>query len=331
MIGVLDIGGTKIAAGMVDRQGRLLAHTESPTQLKKNFADSLAQMVSMLRQTARQAGELIEGIGVGCTGPVNPQTGMLGEIEFMPDWNGVNLAQALVHALDVPVAIENDADAAALGEWTWGAGRGTNLFLLVTVGTGIGAGLVLNGELYRGVNGAHPEIGHHIIDPSGPQCFCGGRGCWESLASGPAMQRWAQASDPHPPAPAGHSPGAPEGVPRSGFGCSETSQAGWTSARQVCQAAQDGHPLAQAAVQRTALYLGLGLANLVTLFTPEVIALGGGLMQSLPLFLPTIQHTIRSTCGLVPHEEVKVIPAALGSRAGLIGAARVWYNRYERG
>ena len=304
MIGALDIGGTKIAAGMVDRQGRLLAHIESPTQLEKSFADSLAQMVSMLRQTASQAGEPLQGIGVGCTGPVNPQTGMLGEIEFMPDWSGVNLAQALVQALGVPVAIENDADAAALGEWACGAGRDTNLFLMVTVGTGIGAGLIVNGTLYRGVNGAHPEIGHHIIDPSGPQCFCGGRGCWESLASGPAMQRWAQASDP---------------------------QAGWTSARQLCQAAQDGHPLAQAAVQRTALYLGLGLANLVTLFTPEVIALGGGLMQSLPLFLPTIQHTIRSTCGLVPHEEVKVVPAALGSRAGLIGAARVWYNRYERG
>ena len=304
MIGALDIGGTKIAAGLVDRQGHLLAHTERPTQLQKSFAESLAHMAIMLRQLSSQVGEPIEGIGVGCTGPVDPQTGMLGEIEFMSDWNGINLVQALEQALGVRVAIENDADAAALGEWAWGAGRGKKQFMLVTVGTGIGAGLILDGKLYRGVNGAHPEIGHHIIDPAGPLCFCGGHGCWESLASGPAMERWAQANNP---------------------------DQGWQSAQQLCQAAQAGQPLALAAVQREARYLGLGLANLVTLFTPEVIALGGGLMQSLPLFLPTIQDTIRSTCGLVPHTAVSVIPAALGHRTGLIGAARVWTNRFEGG
>jgi glucokinase len=222
----------------------------------------------------------------------------------MSDWNGAHLGEALAQALGVPVAIENDADAAALGEWAWGAGRGTHQFMLVTVGTGIGAGLILDGKLYRGVNGAHPEIGHHFIDPSGPHCFCGGNGCWESLASGPAMERWAQANHP---------------------------QGQWQSAFQICQAAQAGQPLAQAAVQREARYLGLGLANLVTLFTPEVIALGGGMMQSLPLFLPTIQNTIRTSCGLVTHENVSVVPAALGSRTGLIGAAKVWYHRYEKG
>jgi glucokinase len=302
MIGALDIGGTKIAAGMVNEHGRVLASAESPTNAEECFEGSFRQMVAMLRQTASQASETLEGIGIGCTGPVYPETGLLGDVEFMPGWEGVNLVEELAKVFQVPTAIENDADAAALGEWAWGAGRGTQTFLLVTVGTGIGAGLIINGQLYRGVNGAHPEIGHHIIDPSGPLCFCGGHGCWESLASGPAMEHWIQASNP---------------------------QGGWTSARQVCQAAQDGHPTAQAAVQRTATYLGLGLANLVTLFTTEVIALGGGLMQSLPLFMPTIQETIRTTCGLVPHEQVKITPAALGARTGLIGAARVWYNRFR--
>jgi glucokinase len=319
MIGALDIGGTKIAAGMVDAQGRVLACTEGLTQAEKCFADSLRQMVGMLRQTASQAGGTLEGIGIGCTGPVYPETGLLGDVEFMPGWEGANLVQELVQVFGVPAAIENDADAAALGEWAWGAGRGAQTFMLVTVGTGIGAGLIIGGRLYRGVNGAHPEIGHHIIDPSGPLCFCGGRGCWESLASGPALEHWMQVNDP----PIGDAKRDPQTR-----GAKRDFSGGWTSARQVCQAAQAGHPLAQAAVQRTATYLGLGLANLVTLFTPEVIALGGGLMQSLPLFMPTIQQTIRTTCGLVPHEQVRVIPAELGARSGLVGAARVWYNRF---
>ena len=301
MIGALDIGGTKIAAGIVDPCGQVLAYAECPTDADKGYGDGLQRMTDMLRQTASQAGETIQGIGIGCTGPVDPLTGILGEIQFMPSWSGAHLVDDLTKTFGVTAAIENDADAAALGECAWGAGQGSDLFMLVTVGTGIGAGLVVNGKLYRGVNGAHPEIGHHIIDPSGPLCFCGGRGCWESLASGPALEHWMQANDP---------------------------AGGWYSARQVCEAARERHPLAITAVERTATYLGLGMANLVTLYTPQMIALGGGLMQSLDLFLPTIQHTIRTTCGLVPHAQVRVIPAALGARTGLVGAAQVWYNRF---
>ena len=301
MIGALDIGGTKIAAGIVDACGQVLAYAECPTDPDKGFADGLRRMTAMLRQTADQADQKIGGIGIGCTGPVDPLTGILGEIQFMPSWSGAHLVDELSETFGAPAAIENDADAAALGECAWGAGQGSEPFMLVTVGTGIGAGLVVRGKLYRGVNGAHPEIGHHIVDPSGPLCFCGGRGCWESLASGPALEHWMQTTDP---------------------------QGGWFSARQICQAARDGHPLAKTAVERTAVYLGLGMANLVTLYTPQVIALGGGLMQSLPLFLPTIQQTIRNTCGLVPHQQVKVTPAALGAMSGLVGAAQVWYNRF---
>jgi glucokinase len=203
--------------------------------------------------------------------------------------------------LGVSVAIENDADAAALGEWTCGAGRGTHNFLLVTVGTGIGAGLVLNGQLYRGVGSAHPEVGHHVIDPTGPLCFCGAHGCWESLASGPALERWAQAQHPRLKP---------------------------LSAQEICALAEHGEPDALAAVQRTAHYLAIGLANLVTLFVPECLALGGGLMQAFPLFEQEIVSAIHNNCGLVPHEKVHVVPAALGTQSGLVGAARVWLNRY---
>jgi glucokinase len=258
-------------------------------------------MVSMLQQTARKAGGTLLGIGIGCTGPVFPEQGTIGKVEFMPGWEGANLVQALSSLIGVTVALENDADAAALGEWAWGVGKGTSSFLLVTVGTGIGAGLVLNGQLYRGVGAAHPEMGHHVIDPNGPLCFCGVHGCWESLSSGPALERWAQAQHP---------------------------QAHALSAREICALAEQGEPSALAAVQRTAHYFAIGLANLVTLYIPECIALGGGLMQAYPLFRGEIASTIQKNCGLVPSEKVKIIPAGLGAQSGLVGAARVWINRY---
>ena len=303
MIGAVDIGGTKIAAGMVDQMGRLLARQECPTDPGIGWKEAVKRIASLLRQTLAQTGGQLIGIGIGCTGPVYPDTGVIGDVKFLPGWEGANLAEAFSQEFGVPAAIENDANASALGEWAWGAGKGSSTFILVTVGTGIGAGLILDGKLYRGVRGSHPEIGHHVIDPAGPACFCGAHGCWESLASGRAMERWAQ--DHHP-----------QGERRT--------------ARQLCLAVEQGDPLAQAAVHRTAHYMGVGLANLITLFSPEMIALGGGLMQSYPLFEQEIRETIQADCGLVPYQEVKVALATLGTQTGLIGAARVGYNRFSK-
>jgi glucokinase len=297
MIGAVDIGGTKIAAGMLTGTGRILARTQSPACPERGWLDGLAQMVGMLQETARQAGGELEGIGVGCTGPVDPFTGLLGKVEFFPGWEGCNLVAGLQDAFGVTVYLENDADAAALGELAWGAGRGAQRFLYVTISTGIGGGLVFDGCIYRGVDGAHPEIGHHVIDPSGPPCSCGACGCWESLACGPALAR----------------------------------RAGMSSALEVCQAAERGEPDACRAVAQEAWYLGLGLANLVTLFTPDVIALGGGVMHSRHLFWDTILQTIRSNCGLVPFEKTRLVPASLGAVAGLAGATQVWLQRSQAG
>jgi glucokinase len=290
MIGAVDIGGTKIAVGMLDRGGKILARGESPSSAKLGLPEGLALIFSMLRETARQAGGELEGIGVGCTGPVDPLQGRLGTIEFLPDWEGSPLAAELRKAFGVPAFLENDADAAALGELAWGAGRGASRFIYVTISTGIGGGIVLDGRLYRGVGGAHPEIGHHVIDPAGPQCFCGAHGCWESLAGGPAL----------------------------------ASRGGRSSALAVCQAAEQGDAAARAAIEQEAYYLGLGCANLVTLFVPDVLALGGGVMRSRHLVWDKIVQTIRENCGLVPSEQTRLVPAQLGADAGLAGAAQVW-------
>jgi glucokinase len=307
MIGAIDIGGTKLAAGIVNETGQILARAECPTDSARSFADGLARMTTMLRETAAQVGGELRGIGIGCTGPVNPQAGTLGYVEFLPEWSGANLVAELEREFGVTAAIENDADAAALGEAAWGAGRGAHSFIYITVSTGIGGGLVIDGHLYRGVEGAHPEIGHHVIDPTGPLCFCGAYGCWESLASGLALARFMKTD------------GIPDGL-RAGESL---------DARSICAAAERGDPRALAAVAREARYLGLGLANLITLFIPDVIALGGGLMNSRHLFWGKIQETIRTNCGLVPFEKVRLVPAALGPQTGLAGAAQVWLHHFK--
>ena len=299
LIGAVDIGGTKIAIGLVDREGHLCARREMPTQAELGPQSGVLRIDNALRNALEECRGNLIGIGIGSTGPVYPMTGEIGKLDFLPGWDGFNIVRELSDLFDLSVAMENDADAAALGEVTWGAGKGASRFLYVTVSTGIGTGFVIDGDLYRGVNGSHPEMGHHIIDPSGPLCSCGGKGCWESLASGPAMVQWMD-------------------------------DIRFNSAQEICSAAEQGDKHAQQAVARTGYYLGTGLANLITLLVPDVIALGGGVMQSQHLFWEQIHTSIATICGYVPFREVQIVPALLGYQAGLVGAACVWLHRYSK-
>ncbi len=301
MIGAVDIGGTKIAVGAVAEDGTVVARAEGPTAPADGFDAAMERTRGMLHDVARRAGAWFEGIGVAAPGPLDPFAGVIGDVGTLPGWQGANLPAALENEFGVKVAVENDADAAALAECTWGAGRGARSFIYVTVSTGIGVGLVLGGRLYRGVDGAHPEIGHHVLDASGPLCYCGARGCWESLASGPAMTAWMRGERP---------------------------EAGELSAAEICEMARSGDALARRAVAREAHYLGLGLANLVTMFTPEAIALGGGVTKSADLVLDRARGVVRAICTQVPAEKTRIATASLGADAGLAGAARAWIERY---
>ena len=306
MIGGVDIGGTKIAVGVVDPSGRVLARDECATEVQRGFDHAMRQVTTMLRQCAERAGIKLRGIGIGCAGPVDSASGALGNVNNLPGWKGGNPVDILSRAFGVPAALENDADAAALGELRWGAGRSKARFLYVIVGTGIGVSVIVDGKVYRGVDACHPEIGHHIIDPSGPPCSCGVRGCWESLAAGPAMTEWLRKNAP------------------------ATYGNGNLSAREICARAQDSDEWAQRAVEHEAYYLGLGLANLITFFAPEAIVLGGSVMKSAHLFLDRMREVIRQNCKLVPVDRVEITLAALGADAGVIGAAQVWHDRFER-
>jgi glucokinase len=305
MIAAVDIGGTKIGVGMVDSDGRVLSQVQSPTAPDKGYANALDRIVNMLRDGSTSTGMRITGIGIGSTGPVYPFTGEFGNVNFFPNWRGENPVKDLEHIFQVSVAMENDADAAALGEAGWGAGRNRSRLIYVTVGTGIGVGIVLDGHVYRGVDQAHPEIGHHVIDPSGPLCDCGFHGCWESLAAGPAMVTWIERNAP------------PDYPYRSGL-----------TAKKICELAEAGETWALQAVDREGYYLGLGLANLVTMFVPDAIVLGGSVMKSACLFLETARKSIASSCRLVPFEKTELALASLAEDTNLIGAARVWYQHF---
>jgi glucokinase len=304
MIGAVDIGGTKIAVGMVDGHGRVLAKMQAPTD-PECYPESIELIARMLRETAKNADVDLTGIGIGSTGPVDSMLGEFGDVDFLPGWRGKSPVNDLARIFNVRVALENDADAAALAEAAWGAGRNRTRLIYVTVGTGIGGGFVFDGKLYRGVDGAHPEVAHQVIDAAGPPCTCGLRGCWEALAAGPAMVAWLES---HAPADYPH---------RQDI-----------TAKRICELAQQGDVIALKAVEHEAYYLGLGFANLINLFTPDAIALSGSVMKSASLFLDRIRALIRSGCRFVPAEKAELTLASLGDDTNLIGAARVWHYRF---
>ena len=298
-IGAVDIGGTKIAAGIVSDDGKILHRSECPTQPKRGLRDAVDRIQRMLQTAVNQCGS-IDGIGIGCPSPLDPLTGVIGDVGTLPGWEGGRLADVVSECFGLPVVVENDADAATLAEYAWGATQTSGTLIYVTVSTGIGGGIVQSGRLYRGVRGSHPELGHQLIDPTGPRCYCTLSGCWESLASGLAMTAYSSEIDP---------------------------ARGPLTAAEICRLAQQGDPLALRAVKRETHYLGLGLANLVTLFVPEVICLGGGVMRSSDLFLDDVRATVRSMCTQVPVEYTTITLSSLGPDIGLLGAAQSWLLR----
>lgn len=300
--GAIDIGGSKIACGLVTRAGELLTKMTLPTQPQAGAAQQITAALHGLKQMAETGGWRISGVGVGCTGPVDSATGTLGDIPFLPGWQGFALADYGRRQLQTPVYLENDADAALLGEVWWGNGRFPTNLILVTLGTGIGGGLFLNGQLYRGAGGTHPEIGHMVIVADGLACSCGGQGCWEAYCGGQGFAAWAQAAQQTPPA-------AP------------------LSAQTIFRQAQQGSPHCQQWVTTFAQYLGVGLSNLITLYAPDEILLAGSLTQSSAQFLPMARQEAQRRCRLVDSQRVSIGLSRLGLDSGLLGAAAVFFNR----
>lgn len=307
MVIAVDLGGTMVRVGALSTQGTLLLVEQDEIEAIKGPHAGIQKICNLIEEVAGKCGGSFGGIGISCTGPLDLKAGVIQNPYTLPTWDQVPIVREIQNKFDVPVVLENDADAAALGEYWQGAGRGMARVYAVTVGTGIGTALVLNGKVLRGLNDFHPEGGHHVIDPAGPLCYCGMHGCWESLASGTAITQQARL--------------ALKTAPDSLLMEMVAGNPEEINTHLVAKAAIAGDATAQRVISKAATYLGLGITNVVMFFMPDIIILSGGVMQSAELFLPQIHTTLAAISEFVPTGKIEVMQAQLGYHANLYGAA----------
>jgi glucokinase len=308
----IDLGGTKISTALVDNAGRVIAYDYRETHASEGPEAVIGRMLDAARGVMTRAGVTpaqVAAVGIGAPGPLDIDAGVVVAPPNLPGWDYVPLRQLVEDALGITTFLENDANAAALGEHRFGAGRGTAHMIYVTVSTGIGGGLILDGKLYHGADGMAGEIGHVTIMPYGPHCGCGNRGCLEALASGTAIARQARES-------------VVRGVPTL-MADLAGGDAKRITAKLVAEAASQGDVEAQEILAEAMNYLGIGMANLVDLFNPQLIVIGGGLTNIGEALFGPVRRAIDRRALRSLAQRVRVVPAALGDKVGVLGAAAV--------
>jgi len=304
-----DVGGTHIRAAVVDQDGKILLRTKQNTPQ----ADDPDEIVRALVNAVREGEKLgianeITAVSVVVPGTVDVEKGMVVRAPNVPSLNGFQLTDALSSELNRSALIENDANAAAVGEMWLGAGRGKRTIVCVTLGTGVGGGIVLDGKLWRGVDGAAAEIGHMCVDPfGGVACGCGSRGCLEVYASATAIVRMTREAKPR------YSESVLDGKEEL------TSQI-------IFDAGVAGDELALEVFRRMGVYLGIGLANLINILNPEMIVIGGGLANGWQLFEKNMRQQVAERAFPLLAARVQIVRAACGDDAGLLGAARLAFD-----
>lgn len=309
----IDVGGTKIAACLMDEEGKMSGRATLPTlasegpeavigRIKQSFFEVLKQGQIEQNQVA--------ALGIGMPGPLDTKKGIVKNTPNLPGWIDIPLLQILKSEINLPMVLENDANAAALGENLYGAGKGIDNFVYITVSTGIGGGVVLNGRLFKGQDGNAAEIGHMTINFDGPRCGCGNKGCWEAYASGTALARFAR-----------------EGID-AGEATKIKELAGKENvkAEHVFVAAKKGDKFALELIEKEGFYLGVGLANVINAYNPKRIAIGGGLTHEWDMFYDRMMQVMRERALGASIEGLEVVKAALGKDVGVIGAAAVAWS-----
>ncbi|HSR83848.1 MAG TPA: ROK family protein [Streptosporangiaceae bacterium] len=308
----VDIGGTKLAAGLVEPAGRVLTWTQVPTPSgldAEQLWRTLDALITDVLERARVTPAELAGCGCGCGGPMEWPSGVVSPLNI-PAWRRFPLRTRLAGRLGgITARVHNDAICLVAAEHWRGAGRGRQNVLGMVVSTGVGGGLVLDGQLIRGASGNAGHIGHVVVDPeTGPLCTCGGRGCAEAIARGPALVTWAQAEGWRP----------------------DQKDA---TARDLAADGALGHPIGLAAMHRAGRALGIAIASATSLCDLEVVSVGGGLSQAGPLLFDPLEEALRAHARLAFTRQVRVVPAALGQGAGLVGAAALIFaaDRYWHG
>ena len=289
----LDIGGTKIAVGLVAADGTLVHHAKLPTP--DGDAESVwAAIDSLVTEAMATAGGRVRGVGIAAPGPIDGPAGTVSPINIT-QWHGFPIVERVSSSTGAPVRMAGDGLCVALGERWRGAGRGARYLLGMVVSTGVGGGLVLDGAPYGGRSGNAGHVGHVVVDPHGAPCSCGGRGCVESIAAGPKLVQWAR-------------------------------EQGWTApagadAKALADAANAGDPVALRAFDRGATALAAMIASVAAVCDLDRVVIGGGVARSGPLLFDRLRAALAGYARLTFLRDLRVLPAELGGDAGLVGAA----------
>lgn len=306
----IDLGGTKIITALISRQGEMLAREYTPSLAGKGQEAVIKQLstaIDGLLKEQKLSLTQLHSISIAAAGAIDSEKGLVTQSPNLPGWRDVPLANIIKEKYRVQTFLINDANAAALGEHRFGAGKGVNNLVLMTIGTGIGGGIIIDGKLYAGASGGAGEIGHMTIDVNGPRCNCGNIGCLEMLASGTAIARDAVRL-------------IREGG-RSSLVEMVKNKLENITAEKVFQAAKAGDSLASMVIARAADYLGTGLVNLVNIFNPDVIIIGGGVANMGNILLEPARKVVNERAFRLSAQTVRIIPAELGEDAGVFGAA----------
>lgn len=308
----VDIGGTKVAAGLVDAEGTILFQTRVAMPARGSAAEGFAAVQSSIEavfraRTDARAG--LSGIGICAPGPLDPVTGVILNPPNVPCWRNFPLAAEVQRVFGFSARVDNDGNAAALAEAMWGAGVGYRNVFYATLGTGIGTGIVFDRRIYHGRTGSAAEGGHVTIDYRGPRCGCGKLGCIEAYCSGPAIARRARERLAETPSV------------ESKMLAQASSQVNAVNAEIVAEAFRQGDPLAAEILRETADFLAVWAGNVIDLLEPDVIIFGGGLAQLMSGFFPRIQEQLPNWCVNQRFAEIPMVLAKFGSDAGIAGAA----------
>jgi glucokinase len=309
----IDIGGTKTIVAVAEDDARIIGQARIDTPREEGPAAVLESIESALRRLLDEARAVqVDGIGIGCGGPLDPARGKILTAPNLPGWEDLPLADHFREAFGAPAYLDNDVTLAALGEAREGAGRGVDNFAYFNIGTGIGGGIIADGKVYRGCGNAG-EFGHQIILPDGPPCLCGRRGCLESLASGTSISRHARR----------YAVCCPDSMMLRLAGDADS-----VTAEHAALAARDGDEVALQLWRETGEYLGLGVANVVNILNPRRVILGGGVVaRSGDLLFDTVRRTVRERAMAQLADDVEIIPAELGEQAGIVGTVHLALER----
>ncbi|HEY0763384.1 MAG TPA: ROK family protein [Pyrinomonadaceae bacterium] len=304
LIFAADLGGTHLRAAVVDHHGHIQSRFKQNTPQVADAYAIVDAIVSAVKEL--QKGAEISAVSLVVPGTVNVEEGSVVTAPNLPCLDGFRLAAALTEQLHLPAILENDANAAAVGEMWQGAAVGCKTIICITLGTGVGGGIILDGKLWRGVDGAAAEIGHMCVDPfGGVACTCGSRGCLEVFASATAIVRMTREASPR----------YPDSVLQGRDD---------RTAEMIFEAGQQGDELALEIFRRMGVYLGIGLANLINILNPEMIVIGGGVVNGWDLFEKHMQQQVEERG--FPLLRVKIVRAKCGDDAGLLGAARLAFK-----